>query len=102
MESLHPYIAIAITLLGTLVGIVWKFASLATEVKMKLESVNTKMAQLEKGLEALMIIPTHTRQIDQLEKLMTQFPNVLARLAVLEQLNGARPALDSRSKLEDS
>lgn len=102
MESLHPYIAIAITLLGTLVGIVWKFASLATEVKLKLESVNSKMNQLEKGLEALMIIPTHARRLDQVEELLTQFPSVLARLAVLEQVNRVRPAMDSRSKLEDA
>lgn len=84
-----------LTLAGTLLGVVvtstWRFSSLATKLTETISHLQVKATELEKKDEELKQkyqlidkIPNIEFRLDTQEKLLSNIPNVISRVTVLE------------------
>lgn len=87
-EIVFGLLGLAVTLLGSLVLMVWRFAALATTLSVTIAELKKELGELKRGLEAIGELPVLKRQVTQLEemvkKLASIFPKYDSRIAVLE------------------
>ncbi len=72
-------IALAASLLGTLLVSTWRFASLAMKLTTTIERLEDKVSRVEAALEALEHMPELRIKVDQLEAFCARFSSWMPR-----------------------
>lgn len=83
--TIQAFIALAslcVTLIITLMGATWKFASIATTLGEESKQLRERIGSLDAALVALNTIPLLVQRVEQLEKLIHMIPRLQTELAL--------------------
>lgn len=93
--NIQAFIALAalcVTLIITLMGATWKFASIATTLGEESKQLRERIGSLDTALVALNTIPLLVQRVEQLEKLIHMIPRLQTDLALTRRdVDSIRP-----------
>lgn len=84
-HELIGLLALAGTLLGTVIASTWRFSALASKLLTAVQNLERKDGEMEARLKALDALPSMVLRVEYLEKNHSMIPKLESRMVAMEQ-----------------